>query len=152
MTPNRIKNNLGYLVGSAEQGFVQLMLNNLLKPSELYVSAGPCFRNESNLDDLHLQSFFKIELMAYFGDNIQDRHATEGATQKMVDIAYRCISSLPGLTSEIKIVKTEQGIDLELNGIEIGSYGHRTFRNHNWIYGTGLAEPRFSLANKHKQA
>lgn len=41
-------------------------------------------------------------------------------------------------------------LDGELNGIEIGSYGYRSYRELHWIYGTGLAEPRFTLAQKSK--
>jgi hypothetical protein len=34
------------------------------------------------------------------------------------------------------------------NDIEIGSYGMREYENFKWIYGTGMAEPRFSKARK----
>jgi hypothetical protein len=42
-------------------------------------------------------------------------------------------------------VETEQGYDLECNGIEIGSYGIRSCEYLEWIYATGLAEPRMSI-------
>jgi hypothetical protein len=48
----------------------------------------------------------------------------------------------------LTIVKTEIGHDIELNGIEIGSYGWRQNQDIIWAYGTGLAEPRFSIANQ----
>jgi hypothetical protein len=41
---------------------------------------------------------------------------------------------------------TPEGIDLVLNGIEVGSYGVRTVGNRTWTYGTGLALPRFTVA------
>jgi hypothetical protein len=44
----------------------------------------------------------------------------------------------------IKIEKTKEGSDLTIDGIEIGSYGVRNHKNIIWVYGTGLAEPRFS--------
>jgi aspartyl-tRNA synthetase len=45
-----------------------------------------------------------------------------------------------------KVVKTDFGFDIELNGIELGSYGIRRNQENKllWIHGTGLAEPRFS--------
>lgn len=44
------------------------------------------------------------------------------------------------------IEKVDYGYDLLLSGIEVGSYGFREYKNNKWIYGTGLAEPRFSQA------
>jgi hypothetical protein len=51
-------------------------------------------------------------------------------------------------TGHLNIVQTEIGHDIELNSIEIGSYGWRQHRDIIWAYGTGLAEPRFSIANQ----
>jgi hypothetical protein len=36
--------------------------------------------------------------------------------------------------------------DIEINGVEVGSYGYRTYEGFNWIYGTGCAEPRLTQA------
>ena len=36
--------------------------------------------------------------------------------------------------------------DISLNGIEVGSYGYRTYAGHHWIFGTGLALPRMTIA------
>jgi hypothetical protein len=47
----------------------------------------------------------------------------------------------------IVVQPTDDCMDLTINGIEVGSYGKREFKNIKWIYGTGLAEPRFSIAN-----
>jgi hypothetical protein len=41
---------------------------------------------------------------------------------------------------------TSEGIDLYLNGIEVGSYGIRKHNSYQWVYGTGLALPRFDKA------
>jgi hypothetical protein len=46
------------------------------------------------------------------------------------------------------LAKTDIGWDLTLGGEEIGSYGYRTFEGHQWVYGTGLAEPRFTTLVK----
>ena len=45
----------------------------------------------------------------------------------------------------VDIVKTEEGYDLEVGGIEIGSYGIRKCDYLEWIYGTACAEPRMSV-------
>ena len=48
----------------------------------------------------------------------------------------------------LSVVATEEGHDLMLNGIEVGSYGHRSIPGiETWAYGTGLALPRFSVAS-----
>ncbi len=48
-------------MGSAEQGFVQLMLDGKL-PLGSHMAAGPCFRDDE-VDDLHQKTFFKVELI-----------------------------------------------------------------------------------------
>ena len=45
---------------------------------------------------------------------------------------------------EVERVKTAEGYDLQIGGVEVGSYGVRSHRGFKWAYGTGLAEPRFS--------
>jgi hypothetical protein len=45
-----------------------------------------------------------------------------------------------------RLVTTEDGLDVEIGGIEVGSYGTRLHEGFSWNYGTGLAEPRFSSA------
>ena len=45
-----------------------------------------------------------------------------------------------------EIVETDEGWDINVGGIEVGSYGSRSIHDHLWVYGTGLAEPRFSQA------
>lgn len=48
---------------------------------------------------------------------------------------------------KIEVVDTDEGFDLQLGGIEIGSYGKRHHDSFGpWAYGTGLALPRFSVA------
>lgn len=118
----------GSLVGSAEQGFIHLMQQKVLKPSGLYVSAGPCFR----FDDLgHANKhpyFFKVELCAI-------------GTLEYSEMMQDALGYLTG-----KTVETPEGYDIELNGLEIGSYGSREVDGLKWSYGTGLAEPRYTEA------
>lgn len=126
----REKCELGYLVGSAEQGFIQLLLDKKIS-SGRYVSAGPCFRFDDNGQPGKHPYFFKVELIsiAVPEDNVfwvmNDARRFLGGDEVIVNGGY----------------------DLELNGIEIGSYGHRSVRGIlPWIYGTGLAEPRYTEA------
>jgi aspartyl/asparaginyl-tRNA synthetase len=138
----------GYLVGSAEQGLVQHMLDGALESGK-YVAAGPCFRNEPIVDDLHLTSFFKTELL-YYIDTSDVIHSSIDRliNQALLDArqVMEYLASNLGRTVWIKTVTTAFGYDLTLNGIEVGSYGYRSYHDHHWVYGTGLALPRFTQA------
>lgn len=122
----------GGLVGSAEQGFLALDL-----PAGMYVGVSPCFRDERNIDMLTRPYFMKVELFS------------PGA--QCVDVMVRHASAvMSGLLDDGMIIhqkETQDGIDLMLGDIEIGSYGTRETSAHGvWSYGTGLALPRFSVA------
>lgn len=130
----------GFLVGSAEQGFLQMMLDGAI-PSGRYVAAGPCWRDDP-VDEWHQRYFFKVELI----DIASPRGVFEPFhVEQMVDAARSFMKERCG-TGVIETVKTDEGFDLTLNGIEVGSYGHRRHDKLDWIYGTGLALPRFSMA------
>jgi seryl-tRNA synthetase len=129
----------GPLIGSAEQAFLQLMLDGTLAPGR-YVAASPCFRADDP-DDLHFRYFFKVELIEFATSPIE---SWGEAVQRMADDALFFLRSLQGAT-KARIVPTAQGLDIELRGIELGSYGYRSHKGLHWIYGTGLAEPRFTI-------
>jgi seryl-tRNA synthetase len=129
--------NNGYsgMVGSAEQGFLSLAMKDQL-PKVNYVSAGPCFRIE-NYDELHQSQFFKVELFVRCDT---DRSAFIAA-KELRNRAHKFMNYVPD------VVYTDEGSDLEINGIEVGSYGARYHENVGWwAYGTGLAEPRYTQA------
>lgn len=128
------------LVGSAEQGFVQLMLDGRL-PLGSHMAAGPCFRDDE-VDELHQKTFFKVELIIVMDYAPPPEFALKMAHEDALEFFYQNT----GLRDRLLEVETEAGYDINLNGIEIGSYGVRSFEGHHWIYGTGLAEPRFSMA------
>ena len=125
----------GYLVGSAEQGIIELMKHGLSNGA--YVSCSPCFRNEPVKDDLHLDQFMKVELSVISSElrNIDDivGHA----------LMFKQARS-PSMVKTKYISDTE--IDLEINGVEVGSYGVREIDGKFLYYGTGLALPRFDQA------
>ena len=129
--PRRSYTSRGGLVGSAEQGFLALNL-----PAGKYVGCGPCFRDEDAHNLLCRPYFMKVELFV----------TTDSGTVDMVHgDALRVMSSFTSYP--LDTVKTPEGFDIELSGIEVGSYGERTVHPHGrWVYGTGLALPRFDVA------
>lgn len=129
----------GPLVGSAEQSFLQLMLDGQLSAGR-YVAATPCFRDDE-VDDLHQRTFFKVELIRVFDDN----QTASALCEQVVQDALGFFCSVAPADSLARR-DTPIGCDIELDGVEIGSYGCRQYRGHHWVYGTGLAEPRFSIA------
>jgi len=122
------------LVASGEQSFLYLYLKGFL-PKGKYQTITPCFREEP-FDQTHSKYFIKNELI------ITD----EVNTKTLVDVINVCKEFYENeLETSVDLVKTEFGFDLEVNGIEIGSYGIRSCEYLDWIYATGLAEPRFSI-------
>lgn len=121
------------LVASGEQSFLYLYLKGFL-PKGRYQTITPCFREEP-FDLTHTKYFIKNELI--ITDDVNEK-----ALMDIVNVARKFFES--ELNHRVDILKTEYGYDLEVNGIEIGSYGIRSCDYLDWIYGTGLAEPRFS--------
>jgi len=130
----------GSLIGSAEQSFIAEDMAGRLGRGR-FVACTPCFRNEPVLDDLHLLHFMKVEL--YQNDVVGDDDI-EDLVRLVQDFVYK--------TAGVEAVREVNGadIDLTISGIEIGSYGRRTASGSTWIYGTGIAEPRFSTALSRK--
>lgn len=128
----------GFPVGSAEQGFLQLMLDGKL-PKGRYVSCSPCFRNQEKDDEYHFPQFMKVELFNNYD-------ASYEALEKMLDNAMEFLSFYVDVN--IKVMSDENepatAIDLIANGIELGSYGIGKYKEYEWVYGTGVAEPRLS--------
>lgn len=133
-----INSDLGALVGSAEQSFITADYMGYLKGGK-YVSCTPCFRNDL-LDEWHQPMFMKVELY----QNIFVDEKNLGEMIKDATILFNNLGVSPST------VTTDEGFDIEVAGIEVGSYGIREYKDKllHWIYGTGLAEPRFSKARK----
>lgn len=130
------------LVGSAEQSFMEAQFNQELQPGR-YVACTPCFRNEPVVDQLHQKWFMKVEL---FSNEPQQ----QGLALEFAKLAQKFVRDFTWHPEhgylEAEIVATEEGYDLEVAGIEVGSYSTRTYGGHTWTCGTGLAEPRLSIA------
>lgn len=121
----------GCLVASGEQSFYELLLRGQMIPDA--VCATPCFRDEV-FDETHRPWFMKVELFSQ----------TKSVPQ-VVDHAITFFSNYV-TKDQIIVEKTHLGYDLTIDGHEVGSYGERVVGNHRWVYGTGIAEPRFTYA------
>lgn len=125
------------LVASGEQGFLYLYLKGFL-PKGRFQAISPCFRNDS-FDQTHTKYFIKNEL-------IITNEVTEPRLIEMIGYCKEFFEKELG--KKVDMIKTDIGYDLEINGIEIGSYGIRSCEYLDWIYGTGVAEPRMSFIKK----
>lgn len=131
---------VGNLVGSAEQGFLDIYYT--LENNVKYYSYSPCFRQEQVYDMLHRPYFNKVEL---FCKNPVDEYKT---LQYLMDKATEVFSLLnDSNTIDIRTKRiTDEYYDILINGIEVGSYQIYRKEDKLWVCGTGLAEPRFTYA------
>lgn len=128
-----------YPVASAEQSFIQMMLDG--QPIKRAIAVTPCHRAEPKVDTLHRPYFMKAELI-----NAQD--VDEGHLIHMIHDACSFFEQF----FPVRVLKTETGFDIveKSTRFELGSYGirgkmfDRIFLK--WIYGTACAEPRLSTA------
>lgn len=136
----------GVLVGSAEQSFIELMQNGVM-PVGRFQATTPCFRSENEYNELTRLYFVKTELIWYMPEDVNLGLDT------LLNHAFSCFFELSDVDT-FEQVQTAEGFDIYFNGIELGSYGVRKMKEHLWVYGTGLAEPRFSIAmrNLHRTA
>ncbi len=126
----------GYLLASGEQGFIELMRSQGL--SGKYVCCTPCFRHEEVFDGTHYPYFFKVELIHAESDSVDDMHRT---LQDALEFMHTYIP-------ELRVEQTDtagEAFDIfdAQTGIELGSYGIRRIDGLCWVYGTGIALPRF---------
>lgn len=130
-----IKENGKVLVGSGEQSFLYMLITGQLSPGR-YQTITPCFRNDE-VDLWHNKYFLKNELI--------ETNVTESKLEIVVSHALIFFRKyLP----DAHFVKTPEGFDIMWNNYELGSYGIRKYEYIQWIYGTGVAEPRLSNAIK----
>ena len=122
-----------YHVASAEQGFIQMMLDGDTIPARAQ-STSPCYRGEPVYDDLHQPFFYKLEL--YQTDT------SDLALAEMITCARGLFESLDIRTRIVATGARSYDIETADSHIELGSYGYRNYRGHEWLYGTGLALPR----------
>lgn len=156
---NAFQTPKGDLVGSAEQSFLKLAFegkiqtknylwgsrpNEKKEPAGRYVACTPCFRDHQPEDDLHQLYFMKVELFEPIFYGAKFGYEDFKPTKLFLDAGKFFASE--GAIPESE--QTDEGIDWTVGGIEVGSYGLRAYDGFSWLYGTGLAEPRFSQALK----
>lgn len=118
--------HLGALIGSAEQGFLAMEIEEGAK----LVSCSPCFRTEPVHNVLYQPWFMKVELY-------REGHHVEAVLDDAMTIHD---------SDDTRVIETSEGFDILINDIEVGSYGVREVNGRKWTYGTGLALPRFNVA------
>ena len=137
-------------VASAEQSFLQMQMDALdgsldNRISGRFVTMTPCFRNEPVIDDLHQPYFMKVELISWDKTSREDMDKMIADARLLFekDLWVDCVLNLD--PDPIGIVAYD--LVTSHTGIELGSYGIREHpRVGRWLYGTGLAEPRYSYA------
>ena len=122
------------LIASGEQGFLYLMMKGQLPPGK-YQTLTPCFRNDIH-DFEHSKQFMKIEL-------INTISIVEGISEIM-SASLEFFETIFDLKDLKFILNGNTEYDINFKDIELGSYGYRKYKHLEWIYGTGLAEPRTS--------
>lgn len=125
-----------FLVGSAEQSFLELAHYNKIEKNNFYIAVTPCFRDEVP-DDIHQEYFMKAELI-YFGVNLKS------AYEKIFKDAFIFFRRYVNSDSQIfsTSIKYDEDKDLNINDIEVGSY----YIRNNYTCGTAIAEPRLTYA------
>lgn len=129
------KEHLGlHYVGSAEQSFYQLMKDGFT-PEGSYIMITPCHRDEE-VDETHLEVFLKLELVS--------------VSKTPLNILKDAWDFYSELGEKVECVSNGEfgSCDLEIGGVEVGSFGHRFYGDYYVSYGTGLALPRYTQATK----
>lgn len=127
------------LVASAEQGFLYMLVKGMIPTGfQKLQSVTPCFRDEP-FDFSHVKYFVKNELFVTGFDPGDE----DDLIQQVMGSAREFFTKELG-GENVRVVREGRGFDLEVQEVEVGSYGFRQYEGHRWIYGTGLAEPRFS--------
>lgn len=132
-----------FYVASAEQSFLQMEKDGFEFTAEHpYMALTPCYRTEDVLDESHFNIFLKLELIEFY-----PKHGPMAYARDMCNFLWTYYSL------ETRIVKTEIGFDVEDKyGLELGSFGMRNSpKGHPYMYATGIAEPRASIALNHRE-
>jgi len=133
----------GHLVGSGEQGFIQMAMDGQLKHDTRLMTVTPCFRDDRP-DEWHFRQFMKVELCWAYPKKDSHLDCMLNAVITDAQFVFRYLGA------KTTIVESAPGVlDLvDERGVELGSYGFRTLGGFSWVFGTGIAEPRFSQAAK----
>lgn len=131
-------------VSSGEQSFLYLINKGFLPKSGRYHTITPCIRNDT-FDETHTKYFMKLELIEYSTVGEIYPHYIKNVYDDAFSFFYQNVKNKEMLN--IKKIN-DFSYDINYGEIEIGSYGMRECSFCKWIYGTGLAEPRFSRVTR----
>lgn len=153
-----------HLVGSAEQGFLELLADDIVSEDEYYVSCTPCFRrgdinyayddNGMTVGLLNQEYFMKVELSMATQNPLNmgwKRVLMADALQFLESLNIqdiRVFEEMDGNSADIMVFDSSSN-----QMIELGSYGVREITCHDGgtlyaHYGTGLALPRLQRIYK----
>lgn len=131
----------GMLVASGEQAFLWLDSQDMMQP-RCHVGWTPCFRDEPVIDQWHRYAFIKLE--AY--RPLAKHEHQKSVLMALVDQAQGHFERWSGRNARQRWFR-DGTCDIEIDGREVGSYGvrsHPTIEGREYVFGTALAEPRFS--------
>lgn len=132
-------------VGSGEQSFLSMIKTKQITYGR-YMCLTPCYRNEPELDLLHLKVFLKLELIDYIEPYSDIDYVRKSLDNMIKEVLHFYKHYLTEYHIEVYKVLNDQ-YDILLNGVEIGSYGIRkTLGDEFYVYGTGVALPRLNTA------
>lgn len=151
------------LVASSEQSLLKYLHSGL--STGFWMALTPCFRTEQTIGELRRRYFMKLELcIAEEPDGWYDLE--EALVDQMSHCALIFFLSQGAKNARIvatpeadgergrrlitrfsrDIVVSKDGVDIELGSYGWRSWTHPFGKQITWVYGTGLAEPRFSAA------
>lgn len=140
------------MVASGEQSFLQMILDGELSVGK-HCCITPCYRPTDKFDELHCKEFMKLELIWYCGEN--SKNLSNYYNSMMVSAKYFFSGTFNDLNiCDIEDIPrknciTQYSQDIQVNDIELGSYGIRYSPDIGyWVYGTGIACPRFEIAKR----
>lgn len=142
-----------FLVGSAEQSFIYLDVSEQLGKGR-FVACTPCVR-PGDIGPFNQPTFMKVEL--YRNDEVSPLTLNEMMGHAGYYFEKQARRHSPSAQLEWSnflddgVPTFDDVLDINLNGLEVGSYGMREFRAIQWVFGTGLAEPRFSMALENRR-
>lgn len=139
----------GEFVGSGEQSFIALHAQSKLPEARGYVGWTPCIREEPVFDSTHHLYFLKAEIYVPLRQDADASKELANVVLLQMQLFNELSKHSKAIIEQTKITSSQT--DIELNGVEIGSYGLGENAGTTYIYGTVLALPRFRQALELKQ-
>ena len=161
-------------VASGEQSFLQLILDETIACDSSYCCATPCVRlgdGDTDARKMSYDQFFKVELFRYLGfrntdefwgsDPVENDKISQRWLTDVVHVQTAALTFMRQYRGDLRTLSTRDLVrncstnnTLDIvtdDNIELGSYGVRYHKNIGvWVFGTGLALPRFNLPFRRK--